>query len=154
MADWTSDSNDSLLFSLGMCRSLKWSATTSVLLVHAYAHFWTPVRSQKDKEALAEDEAYEEFNPSFTYPVWHCISWFLCLLKLNPLIRCFQIYGEDEKIYGYRDLVIDVKNPIETLRHMQFVSHLSSCALHLGPWSNIWLCNIRRSYLRLPLWMM
>ncbi|KJA15956.1 hypothetical protein HYPSUDRAFT_47916 [Hypholoma sublateritium FD-334 SS-4] len=61
MADWTSDSNDSLLLSL--------------------------VRSQNDKEALAEEETYEEFNPSFTYP----------------------IYGEDEKIYGYRDLVIDLR---------------------------------------------
>ncbi|KAF9484919.1 histone acetyltransferase type B [Pholiota conissans] len=61
MSDWTSDANDSLQLSL--------------------------VRSQKDKEALAEDESYENFNPNFTYP----------------------IYGEDEKIYGYRDLVIDLR---------------------------------------------
>ncbi|KDR81878.1 hypothetical protein GALMADRAFT_90297 [Galerina marginata CBS 339.88] len=61
MTDWTSDANDALILSL--------------------------VRSSKDKEVLGEDEAYEEFNPSFTYP----------------------IYGEDEKIYGYRDIVIDLR---------------------------------------------
>lgn len=27
------------------------------------------MRSSKDKEVLADDEIYEEFNPSFTYPV-------------------------------------------------------------------------------------
>lgn len=37
MADWTSDSNDSLLLSLGMYRNSQWSATSSVL-IHAYAH--------------------------------------------------------------------------------------------------------------------
>jgi len=42
------------------------------------------VRSSED---LAEDESYLNFHPSFTYP----------------------IFGEDEKIYGYRDLVIDLK---------------------------------------------
>ncbi|KAF8164021.1 histone acetyltransferase type B catalytic subunit [Pholiota molesta] len=61
MTDWTSDANDSLILSL--------------------------VRSQKDKEALAKEESYEEFNPTFTYP----------------------IYGEEEKIYGYRDLSIDLR---------------------------------------------
>ncbi|KAF8968343.1 acyl-CoA N-acyltransferase [Flammula alnicola] len=61
MSDWTSDANESLSISL--------------------------VRSQKDKEALGDDELYEGFNPTFTYP----------------------IYGEDEKIYGYRDLVIDLR---------------------------------------------
>jgi len=64
------------------------------------------VRSEKDKEALAEDETYEEFSPSFTYPVCAVISsvWEYYLTTV-----CFaQIYGEDEKIYGYNDLVIDV----------------------------------------------
>ncbi|PPQ67652.1 hypothetical protein CVT25_012680 [Psilocybe cyanescens] len=59
MSDWTTDANDALVLSL--------------------------VRSPKDKEVLAEDETYEEFHPTFTYP----------------------IYGEDEKIYGYKDLIID-----------------------------------------------
>ena len=27
------------------------------------------VRSQKDKDALADDETYEKFHPNFTYPV-------------------------------------------------------------------------------------
>lgn len=33
-----------------------------------------PVRSAKDKEALAEDETYEEFHPTFTYPVCNTMS--------------------------------------------------------------------------------
>lgn len=45
------------------------------------------VRAEKDKEALAEDESYEGFHPVFTYP----------------------IFGEEETIYGYKDLVIDLR---------------------------------------------
>ncbi|KAF8232288.1 histone acetyltransferase type B catalytic subunit, partial [Tricholoma matsutake] len=61
MTDWTSDATEALTLSL--------------------------VRSREDKESLAEDESYENFNPSFTYP----------------------IYGEEEKIYGYNDLLIDLR---------------------------------------------
>ncbi|KAF9466258.1 acyl-CoA N-acyltransferase [Collybia nuda] len=61
MTDWTSDANEALALSL--------------------------VRSREDKESIAEDEVYEGFHPSFTYP----------------------IFGEDEKIYGYNDLVIDLR---------------------------------------------
>ncbi|KAJ8589991.1 histone acetyltransferase type B catalytic subunit [Rhizopogon salebrosus TDB-379] len=59
--DWTADANDALNLSL--------------------------VRAEEDKQVLGEEETYEEFHPSFTYP----------------------IYGEDEKIYGYQDLVIDLR---------------------------------------------
>ncbi|TFK34824.1 acyl-CoA N-acyltransferase [Crucibulum laeve] len=45
------------------------------------------VRAKEDKESLPEVESYEKFHPSFTYP----------------------IFGEDEKIYGYNDLVIDLR---------------------------------------------
>ncbi|KAJ3505125.1 hypothetical protein NLJ89_g7575 [Agrocybe chaxingu] len=45
------------------------------------------VRAPKDKEVVAPEEVYEGFNPTFTYP----------------------IYGEEEKIYGYTDLVIDLR---------------------------------------------
>ncbi|KAF4614777.1 hypothetical protein D9613_003276 [Agrocybe pediades] len=61
MTDWTADANEALTLSL--------------------------VRSTKDKEVLAENESYEEFHPTFTYP----------------------IYGEEEKIYGYKDLIIDLR---------------------------------------------
>ncbi|KAH8114246.1 histone acetyltransferase type B catalytic subunit [Phellopilus nigrolimitatus] len=44
------------------------------------------VRAPEDKAILSDEEAYE-FHPSFTYP----------------------IFGEEEKIYGYRDLVIDLR---------------------------------------------
>ncbi|KAF5386609.1 hypothetical protein D9615_001931 [Tricholomella constricta] len=45
------------------------------------------VRSTADKKSLAEGESYESFHPSFTYP----------------------IFGEDEKLYGYNDLDIDLR---------------------------------------------
>ncbi|KAF9821637.1 hypothetical protein IEO21_00483 [Rhodonia placenta] len=45
------------------------------------------VRAKDDKAALTAREAYEGFHPTFTYP----------------------IFGEDEKIYGYRDLTVDLK---------------------------------------------
>ncbi|KAF9448901.1 histone acetyltransferase type B [Macrolepiota fuliginosa MF-IS2] len=61
MADWTADSNEALTLSL--------------------------VRSKLDKDSLAEGKSYEDFHPTFTYP----------------------IYGDDEKIYGYKDLVIDLR---------------------------------------------
>ncbi|TFY74100.1 hypothetical protein EWM64_g9912, partial [Hericium alpestre] len=61
MAQWTAETNSALTLSL--------------------------VRAPKDKEVLAEDESYEGFHPTFTYP----------------------IYGEDEKVYGYSDLVIDLR---------------------------------------------
>ncbi|KAJ7581507.1 histone acetyltransferase type B catalytic subunit [Mycena floridula] len=61
MAEWTSDANDALTLSL--------------------------VRASADKDSLIDDETYEEFHPTFTYP----------------------IFGEEEKIYGYNDLVIDLR---------------------------------------------
>ncbi|KAI0320300.1 histone acetyltransferase type B catalytic subunit [Amylostereum chailletii] len=61
MADWTTDSNEALTLSL--------------------------VRATRDQEVLGDNESYEGFHPTFTYP----------------------IYGEDEKLYGYRDLVIDLR---------------------------------------------
>ncbi|KDQ59621.1 hypothetical protein JAAARDRAFT_33203 [Jaapia argillacea MUCL 33604] len=60
-SDWACDSNESLSLSL--------------------------VRAPLDKEVLGENEEYEGFQPTFTYP----------------------IYGEHEKIYGYKDLVIDLR---------------------------------------------
>ncbi|KAF8558516.1 acyl-CoA N-acyltransferase [Imleria badia] len=59
--DWTVDSNEALVLSL--------------------------VRAQEDRQGLGDSESFEEFYPTFTYP----------------------IYGEDEKIYGYQDLVIDFR---------------------------------------------
>ncbi|KAJ7221721.1 histone acetyltransferase type B catalytic subunit [Mycena pura] len=45
------------------------------------------VRATEDGQALGEDESYSQFHPRFTYP----------------------IYGDDEKIYGFNDLVIDLR---------------------------------------------
>ncbi|KAF5372875.1 hypothetical protein D9758_001551 [Tetrapyrgos nigripes] len=51
------------------------------------------VRAQEDQKALAEEESYV-FNPAFTYP----------------------IFGEDEKIYGYNGLTIDMRLASGSLR--------------------------------------
>ncbi|KAF7796919.1 hypothetical protein EIP86_008104 [Pleurotus ostreatoroseus] len=59
------------------------------------------VRAQEDKEVLTSEEEYEGFHPSFTYP----------------------IYGEDEKLYGYKDLVIDLKFASGSLTTYLGVSH-------------------------------
>ncbi|PFH52471.1 hypothetical protein AMATHDRAFT_139905 [Amanita thiersii Skay4041] len=45
------------------------------------------VRSTADSQVLAEGESYSNFHPAFTYP----------------------LYGEDETIYGYKDLAIDLR---------------------------------------------
>ncbi|KAI0759471.1 acyl-CoA N-acyltransferase [Irpex lacteus] len=60
-SNWATDSNEALRISL--------------------------VRAREEKEILSKNEIYEEFRPTFTYP----------------------IYGEDEKVYGYKDLVIDLR---------------------------------------------
>ncbi|KAI0792801.1 histone acetyltransferase type B catalytic subunit [Abortiporus biennis] len=63
------------------------------------------VRAKDDKTSLTSREAYEGFHPTFTYP----------------------IYGEDEKIYGYNDLVIDLKfasGSLATYLHVGYSSKL------------------------------
>ncbi|KAF5331153.1 hypothetical protein D9619_006050 [Psilocybe cf. subviscida] len=74
MADWTYDSNEALSLSL--------------------------VRASEDKEVLGDEENYEGFNPTFTYP----------------------IFGEEEKIYGYRDLSIDLRFASGSLQQYLSVS--------------------------------
>ncbi|TFK27427.1 histone acetyltransferase type B catalytic subunit [Coprinopsis marcescibilis] len=76
MADWAVDSNEAVTLSL--------------------------VRSTEDKKSLSGDENYEQFHPTFTYP----------------------IYGEDEKIYGYKDLVIDLRFASGSLAQYLSVKYL------------------------------
>ncbi|KAI0040276.1 histone acetyltransferase type B [Auriscalpium vulgare] len=59
------------------------------------------VRAPKDKEALGEGESYEGFHPTFTYP----------------------IFGEEEKIYGYRDLVLDLRFASGSLKQYLNIMH-------------------------------
>ncbi|KAI0303510.1 acyl-CoA N-acyltransferase [Multifurca ochricompacta] len=80
MTDWTTNSTDALHLSL--------------------------VRSSQDKEALGDNESYENFHPTFTYP----------------------IYGEDEKIYGYTDLVIDLRFASGSLAHFLQIKYSSKLA--------------------------
>ncbi|TFK72215.1 histone acetyltransferase type B catalytic subunit [Pluteus cervinus] len=61
------------------------------------------VRAQEDKEALGESESYEDFQPAFTYP----------------------IFGEEEKIYGYQDLAIDLKFASGSLVQYLSITHTS-----------------------------
>lgn len=72
MTDWTSDANEALTLSLGMHLRHKCQNT----LLTCGPNFSSIVRSQEDKETLAEDESYDEFHPNFTYPVrWARLSY-------------------------------------------------------------------------------
>ncbi|KAG6861646.1 hypothetical protein C0995_013648 [Termitomyces sp. Mi166 len=61
---------------------------TALVEKASYNTWWRAklVRSTEDTKSLAEDEFYE-FHPTFTYP----------------------IFGEDEKLYGYQGLEIDLR---------------------------------------------
>ncbi|EMD34394.1 hypothetical protein CERSUDRAFT_117259 [Gelatoporia subvermispora B] len=59
------------------------------------------VRTPDDKAALSTREAYEGFHPTFTYP----------------------IFGEDEKIYGYQGLTIDLKFASGSLAQLLSISY-------------------------------
>ncbi|EMD39536.1 hypothetical protein CERSUDRAFT_150068 [Gelatoporia subvermispora B] len=61
------------------------------------------VRTPDDKAALSTREAYEGFHPTFTYPI--CI------------------FGEDEKIYGYQGLMIDLKFASGSLAQLLSISY-------------------------------
>ncbi|KAH9934953.1 histone acetyltransferase type B catalytic subunit [Fomitopsis serialis] len=75
------------------------------------AHLWAAdaneaihlslVRAAADKASLNAREHYEGFNPCYTYP----------------------LFGEDEKIYGYRDLRIDLKFASGSLAQYLSVQH-------------------------------
>ncbi|KAF5379891.1 hypothetical protein D9757_007193 [Collybiopsis confluens] len=54
------------------------------------------VRAAEDAEGLGEQESYQDFHPAFTYP----------------------IFGEEEKIYGYKDLRINLKFASGSLKQL------------------------------------
>ncbi|KAJ7702203.1 histone acetyltransferase type B catalytic subunit [Mycena rosella] len=64
------------------------------------------VRATEDEQALGDDESFAEFHPSFTYP----------------------IFGEDEKIYGYNDLVIDLRFASGSLVQFLDIKHSQKLA--------------------------
>ncbi|KAK7035779.1 acyl-CoA N-acyltransferase [Favolaschia claudopus] len=64
------------------------------------------VRAQEDTKALGEEESYSEFHPRFTYP----------------------IFGEEEKIYGYNNLVIDLRFASGSLAPFLQVKHTKKLA--------------------------
>ncbi|KAI0933501.1 hypothetical protein AcV5_005629 [Taiwanofungus camphoratus] len=59
------------------------------------------VRAKQDRASLTAREAYEGFHPTFTYP----------------------IFGEDEKIYGFRGLTVDLKFASGSLAQYLSVSY-------------------------------
>lgn len=61
MADWTSDANEALVLSLGRHSHPVWYNGTQ------FPDYL--VRSKTDADALTKSEKYDEFNPTFTYPV-------------------------------------------------------------------------------------
>ncbi|KAJ7632131.1 histone acetyltransferase type B catalytic subunit [Roridomyces roridus] len=64
------------------------------------------VRAPEDEQVLGEEESYTDFHPAFTYP----------------------IFGEDEKIYGYTDLVIDLRFASSSLVQFLDVTHAKKLA--------------------------
>lgn len=68
--DWTADANEALTLSLGrpLCTNL---SITNPLRA---------VRADEDKQVLGDEETYEEFHPTFTYPV----CFYLMLLRSLP----------------------------------------------------------------------
>ncbi|KAJ7722299.1 histone acetyltransferase type B catalytic subunit [Mycena maculata] len=64
------------------------------------------VRATEDEQALGDEESYTGFRPRFTYP----------------------IFGEDEKIYGYNDLVIDLRFASGSLVQFLDVKHSKKLA--------------------------
>jgi hypothetical protein len=77
MADWTANSNDALHLSLG-------TIFRDIWVVFSAAHLMRfIVRANKDKEVLSDDESFENFHPTFTYPVRTDIPLFCSLTPLN-----------------------------------------------------------------------
>jgi hypothetical protein len=106
--EWTADSNAALSLSLG---NFHFGAD-----VVERAERVPTVRAYEDKESLAESESHESFSPTFTYPV-RSIGLRPTVIAAYPTL---QIYGEDEKIYGYKNLKIDVRSrcsPASCLSH-------------------------------------
>jgi len=58
--DWTADANDALTLSLGGLSAINLSTPNSALRT---------VRAGDDRQVLGDEETYEEFHPTFTYPV-------------------------------------------------------------------------------------
>ncbi|CAL1703427.1 unnamed protein product [Somion occarium] len=52
------------------------------------------VRAKEDEESLSPEEAFDGFHPTFTYP----------------------IFGEEQRVYGYKDLLIELKFSSGSLR--------------------------------------
>ena len=105
---WTADANEALSLSLGTPSARLFARTDSRECSS------DAVRAPEDKASLWSREVYEEFRPTFTYPV----------RPLRPGSRhrflcASQIYGEEEKIYGYKDLAIEVRAPLHfpPIRH-------------------------------------
>ncbi|KAJ7090351.1 histone acetyltransferase type B catalytic subunit [Mycena belliarum] len=64
------------------------------------------VRATDDEQALGAEDSFADFHPTFTYP----------------------IFGEDEKIYGYNDLVIDLRFASGSLVQFLDIKHSQKLA--------------------------
>lgn len=62
---WTINSNEALHISLG-------KAILSTRACRPCIPTSLSVRAEEDKELLADDENFEDFHPTFTYPVSTC----------------------------------------------------------------------------------
>jgi histone acetyltransferase 1 len=72
--DWTADANEALTLTLGG------SLRTNLRITNALR----AVRAEEDKQVLGGEETYEEFHPTFTYPV--CFYFMLYAISRDTLL--------------------------------------------------------------------
>lgn len=105
------------------------------------------VRSTQDKNSLGKDESYEDFHPTFTYPVrapnLH-VSFRLTARVLDIWRRREDLWlqGFKSRCKSFASLYM---NPPLTI--------FFSCALHLVALLNTWISNIQKNSGRLQLLM-
>ena len=97
MTDWTTDSNEALHLSLGIS-----SRISELPLSLGRATQYAPLQIRKFWVTMSRTRTSIPLSP---------IRSVRTLLRLlSPFsLTLVQIYGEDEKIYGYTDLLIDVR---------------------------------------------
>jgi hypothetical protein len=93
MANWTANSSDALHLSLGilLCKSGLFTSSPGFCIV----------RANKDKEVLGDNESYETFHPTFTYPVHKLFSF---EFASSSLIFRFRYMVKMRKYMGTRTL--------------------------------------------------
>ncbi len=108
------------------------------------------VRADVDFDALSAREKLVSnvFHPRFTYPVRPQAP--RPLFGYHKLTPRMQIFGEQEKLYGYENLRVNVSSQLPSYLPSVFLMLQCSCALLLALYDSIWLLNTLPNLLILP----